>query len=81
MNLLLQFLVDSILLGGLYTLMAIGFSLSFGVTRIINFAHGEFIMLGAYGAFWIFKIWGVDPLIAMPAIIVLGLASGWLVFN
>ena len=81
MNLLLQFLVDSILLGGLYTLMAIGFSLSFGVTRIINFAHGEFIMLGAYGAFWIFKIWGVDPLIAMPAIILLGFATGWLVFN
>lgn len=81
MNLLLQFLVDSALLGGLYTLMAIGFSLSFGVTRIINFAHGEFIMLGAYGSFWIFKIWGVDPLIAMPAIIVLGFATGWLVFN
>ncbi len=81
MNLLLQFLVDSILLGGLYTLMAIGFSLSFGVTRIINFAHGEFIMLGAYGAFWLFKIWGVDPLIAMPAIILLGFATGWLVFN
>ena len=81
MNLLLQFLVDSALLGGLYTLMAIGFSLSFGVTRIINFAHGEFIMLGAYGAFWLFKIWGIDPLIAMPAIIVLGFATGWLVFN
>jgi branched-chain amino acid transport system permease protein len=81
MNLLLQFLVDSILLGGLYTLMAIGFSLSFGVTRIINFAHGEFIMLGAYGAFWLFKIWGIDPLIAMPAIILLGFATGWLVFN
>jgi branched-chain amino acid transport system permease protein len=81
MNLLLQFLVDSILLGGLYTLMAIGFSLSFGVTRIINFAHGEFIMLGAYGAFWLFKIWGSDPLIAMPAIIMLGFATGWLLFN
>ena len=81
MNLLLQFFVDSILLGGLYTLMAIGFSLSFGVTRIINFAHGEFIMLGAYGAFWLFKIWGIDPLIAMPAIILLGFATGWLVFN
>ena len=61
--------------------MAIGFSLSFGVTRIINFAHGEFIMLGAYGAFWLFKIWGVDPLIAMPAIIVLGFATGWFLFN
>lgn len=81
MNLLLQFLIDSVLLGGLYTLMAIGFSLSFGVTRIINFAHGEFIMLGAYSAFWLFKIWGIDPLVAMPLIIVLGFVVGWLLFN
>ena len=81
MNLLFQFLIDSVLLGGLYTLMAIGFSLSFGVTRIINFAHGEFIMLGAYSAFWLFKIWGIDPLVAMPLIIVVGFVVGWLLFN
>ena len=81
MSLALQFLVDSILLGGLYTLMAIGFALSFGVSRIINFAHGEFIMLGAYGAFWMFKLWGVDPLVAMPVVILAGFAAGWVLFN
>jgi branched-chain amino acid transport system permease protein len=81
MNLLPQFLVDSILLGGLYTLMAIGFSLAFGVTRIINFAHGEFIMLGAYAAFWLFTLWGLDPLVVMPVVIVGGFALGWLLFK
>ena len=81
MNLLPQFLIDSILLGGLYTLMAIGFALAFGVTRIINFAHGEFIMLGAYAAFWLFTGWGLDPLVVMPAVIVLGFACGWLLFK
>ncbi|MEJ0068736.1 MAG: hypothetical protein WDO24_08440 [Pseudomonadota bacterium] len=45
MDLLPQVLVDSALLAGLYTLMAIGLSLGFGVTRIINFAHGECVML------------------------------------
>jgi branched-chain amino acid transport system permease protein len=81
MLLLPQFLVDSILLGGLYTLMSIGFSLSYGVTRIINFAHGEFIMLGAYAAFWMFTLWGLDPLVAMPIVIALGLILGWLTFE
>ena len=46
MTLIPQFLLDSLLLGGLYCLMAVGLALAFGVTRIINFAHGEMIMLG-----------------------------------
>lgn len=45
-----QALVDAVLLGGIYTLMASGLALSLGITRVINFAHGESIMLGAYGA-------------------------------
>ena len=81
MDLLPQFVIDSVLLGGLYTLMAIGFSLSFGVTRIINFSHGEFIMLGAYGSFWLFTLAGVDPLIALPIVIVTGFAAGWILFK
>jgi branched-chain amino acid transport system permease protein len=52
----------------LYSLMAIGLSLGFGVTRIINFAHGEFIMLGGYGAFFASALLGLDPLIALPAV-------------
>lgn len=81
MDLLPQFLIDSVLLGGLYTLMAIGFSLSFGVTRIINFAHGEFIMLGAYAAFWLFSLGGVDPLLALPLVILAGFVAGWILFK
>ena len=81
MMLLPQVIIDAILLAGLYALLAIGLSLGFGVTRIINFAHGEFVMLGAYGAFWLFKLYNVDPLISMPAIVVGGYAVGWLVFK
>ncbi len=73
MTLLLQCLVDSILLGGLYSLMAVGLSLGFGVTRIINFAHGEFIMLGAYGAFFGATLLGIDPLLSLP-LVALGVA-------
>ncbi|MBN8957459.1 MAG: branched-chain amino acid ABC transporter permease [Rhizobiales bacterium] len=61
--------------------MAVGLSLGFGVVRIINFAHGEMIMLGAYGAFWLFTLFGVDPLISLPALIVVGYVVGWLLFK
>ncbi len=76
-----QCAVDSILLGGLYTLMVIGLSLSFGITRVINFAHGEAIMLGAYGAYWAMTLWNVDPLIAMPVLMLLGGIAGYVLFR
>jgi branched-chain amino acid transport system permease protein len=81
MELLPQVLIDSLLLSGLYTLMAIGLSLGFGVTRIINFAHGEFVMIGAYGAFWLLTLYKVDPLISLPLIVVGGYLLGWIVFK
>jgi branched-chain amino acid transport system permease protein len=78
---LAQCLVDGLLLGGLYTLMAIGLSLSFGVTRIINFAHGEAIMLGAYAAFWLASHYAIDPLIGLPLVLVAGFFGGYLFFR
>src|SRR5450759_2973768 len=78
---LVQLLIDALLMGGLYALMSIGLSLGFGVTRIINFAHGEFVMLGAYGAFWLFTLYKIDPLIALPLIVVSGYCVGWLIFK
>ena len=81
MELFLQATSDAILLSGLYTLMAIGLSLGFGVLRIINFSQGEMIMLGAYGAFWLFTLAGVDPLVSLPLLVVLGYVLGWLIFK
>lgn len=81
MAVFLQLLVDAVLLGGLYALMAVGVSLGFGVMRIINFAHGELVMLGSYGAFWAFSLSGIDPLISLPVLLVLGYAGGVLLFH
>lgn len=81
MELLLQATSDAILLSGLYTLMAIGLSLGFGVLRIINFSQGEMIMLGAYGAFWLFTLAGIDPLVSLPVLVILGYVLGWLIFK
>jgi len=81
MSLLLQILVDALLLGGVYTLMAVGLSLAFGVTRIINFAHGEVLMFGAYAAFFAFAGLKLDPLLSLPFVAVLGAAGGYLLFK
>lgn len=62
---LLQILVNGILKGGLYALMAIGMSLIWGVMDIINIAHGSFIMLGAFTTYWLFSLLGMDPFVSL----------------
>ncbi len=62
----LQILIDGILLGGLYAVMAIGFSVIWGVMNIINLAHGSMIIMGAYITYWIWEDWGVDPFATIP---------------
>jgi len=81
MSYLEQALVDALLLGGIYTLMVIGLALSLGITRVINFTHGEAIMLGAYGAYWALALLGVDPLIALPFLVIIGTAAGYVLFK
>jgi branched-chain amino acid transport system permease protein len=81
MSSLLQCVIDAVLLGGLYRLMAVGLSLGFGVTRIINFAHGEFIMLGGYGAYFAATLAGIDPLLSLPVVILAVALSSIVVFE
>ncbi|RZI42561.1 branched-chain amino acid ABC transporter permease [Herbaspirillum sp. HC18] len=66
MQLLWQILVNGILLGGLYALMALGLALVWGVLNIVNLAHGAFIMLGAYACYYLFTLLHVDPFAALP---------------
>src|ERR1700721_3726718 len=80
-SLVFQIMVDSLLLGGVYTLMAVGLSLAFGVTRIINFAHGDVVMYGAYAAFFAFVGLNVDPLLSLVFVAVLGGIGGYLLFQ
>ena len=81
MSLFLQCLIDALLLGGLYSLMSVGLSLGFGVTRIVNFAHGELIMLGAYGAYFASVLLEVDPLLSLPAVAILVAALSFVIFK
>ena len=56
-----QILVFGLLVGALYGLVALGLSLVFGVTKILNVAHGELVMIGGYASFWAFSQLGLDP--------------------
>jgi branched-chain amino acid transport system permease protein len=76
--LILQVLVNGILLGGLYGIMAIGMSLIWGTMKIVNIAHGALIMLGAYLTFWSFTLWGWDPFLSLPGIILALFVYGYL---
>lgn len=79
MNLLLQAVADGLILGGFYALMAQGLSLIFGIMRIINLAHGELLLLGAYAAWLMQRDLGIDVLLALPVIALVGFGLGWLI--
>ena len=61
----LDIAIGGLLTGGIYALIAVGFGLQYGVARVLNIAHGEFIMLGAFCTWTLFTSAGVTPLVSM----------------
>ncbi len=74
-----QAVVNGIALGGMYAVLVLGFSVIWGVMGVINFAHGEFVMIGAYLAWLADDLWGVDPFLSVPAVFVVMMALGYVV--
>lgn len=66
---IVQLIINGLLLGGIYALISIGLTLIFGVLEIINFAHGEFLMLSMYASYWLFHLYGVDPYVSLSIIL------------
>ncbi len=76
MTVFLQSLISGILVGGVYALIGIGLTIIFGVMRVINFAHGDLLMLGMYATYFLFTLLHVDPfvsiVITMPLMFLFG---------
>jgi branched-chain amino acid transport system permease protein len=76
MTVFLQSVLSGILVGGVYALVGIGLTIIFGVMRVINFAHGELLMLGMYLSWIVFNALGIDPFVSIvlvaPALFLFG---------
>jgi len=80
-EIIIQATINGLLIGFVYALVALGLTLIWGTMEIINFAHGDFLMLGMYISFWIFTLFKLDPLFSLPIVFVLFLFIGILIWK
>lgn len=77
LQVLVQVVVSGLLLSGVYALVSIGLTLIFGVSRVSNFAQGEFVTLGMYATYWLFVLMNIDPylslILVVPSFFLLGI--------
>jgi len=78
-NLALQLIIQGLLLGGIYGLIAMGLSLIFGVMGIINFAHGQMMVMAMYVSYWIFVLLGIDPYLSLVIVAAVIFVLGYLI--
>src|SRR4051795_1691169 len=77
----IQALALGVLIGGIYALMASGLTLIFGVLRIINIAQGAFLILVATFTWWLWRVTGIDPIVAAVVTTPLMFGAGWLLYR
>jgi branched-chain amino acid transport system permease protein len=77
MTLILQTVADGLVLGGIYALAAVGFSLIFGVLHVINLSHGVLVLLGAYLALVLSGALRIDPLLTLPLVMAVLFGVGY----
>lgn len=79
LELIVQLAINGLLLGGVFALAALGLNVIFGVTRIVNLAHGQIVILTALSCAFLFQRYGITPLEAVPAALLAGMIVGSLI--
>jgi len=74
-----QIAVNALLLSGILSLVALGFSLVWGIMNIVNLSHGAFIVMGAYLTYWMHELWRVDPFLSVPVSMAVLFGFGYLI--
>jgi branched-chain amino acid transport system permease protein len=79
LKLLFDMAITCLIMGGIYALIAMGLNLQYGVARVLNVSHGEFVMVGAFITYWAYKIFQINPLVSLvmsgPMLFLIGLFS------
>ena len=81
MEAIVQVIVYGVIVGALYGLVAIGLALLLGIMKYLNVAHGTFIVLGGYVSFWFFTLWGIDPFLSIPLVMLVMFLMGLIVYK
>ena len=81
MEQILQVFISGIFSGGIYALASVGLALIFGIVGLVNFAHGEYLMLAMYFAYWIYNIIGLDPYQSMLINLAIMALLGYLTYK
>ena len=81
----MQYLINGILLGGIYALLGVGMTMMFGIVKLTNLAHGEFIIMGAFGSTMLARWMGIDPIITLiitvPLMFIIGVVLQTVLIN
>ena len=77
----MDILITGLLLGGTYSLIAMGLGLQYGVARIMNLANGEILVAGAFAAFWVFTAGHLSPLVSLLFVVPLAFVANWLIYR
>jgi branched-chain amino acid transport system permease protein len=78
---ILDITIGGLLTGGIYALTAVGLNLQYGVARVLNIAHGEFIMLGAFATYLLYTLFGINPLVSLSIVGPIVFIIGFLIHN
>ncbi|HXZ34781.1 MAG TPA: branched-chain amino acid ABC transporter permease [Thermodesulfobacteriota bacterium] len=79
-EIIIQTIVSGILMGCIYALVAVGLCLIWGLMEIVNFAHGDYLMMAMFTSFWAYTLAGIDPLLSLPLCLALLFAIGWFTY-
>jgi branched-chain amino acid transport system permease protein len=77
----IDIILSGIILGGMYAMVALGMTLQYGVSRIMNLAYGELLIAGSFGAYWLYSAHAVSPLVGLFVVVPLAFAANWAIYH
>jgi branched-chain amino acid transport system permease protein len=73
--------LSGLILGGMYAMVALGLTLQYGVSRIMNLAYGEVLIAGSFGAWWLYTAYKMSPLVGLVVIVPIAFAANWAIYQ